>query len=163
MATTGSILAAIIAGIIPASTPIPIQMPNASARMLPDTKTGKLKAALKTCAINTTRIIPISPPAKEVFQREQRSHRKREGWCGDVVGSGVRLSQRGDRTYQNLEETRSQLDEAGLVRSRSSAFHPQIVGKTWLWVRLWVETVGDCNPCLPRITVKSGERWVKVV
>jgi hypothetical protein len=46
MATTGSIFDAIMAGMIPASIPIAMQMKMANPKICVDTKIGKLKAVL---------------------------------------------------------------------------------------------------------------------
>src|SRR5664279_4416553 len=67
MATTGSSLEALYAGINPAAIPIIIHIDIASVRIPIEMKTGKLKILVSTRVNRYTRINPINPPIRQII------------------------------------------------------------------------------------------------
>ncbi len=62
MATTGSILAAMKAGIMPAKIPVTTQVITAPAKSFNEIKTSKSKTWVRIRVSKKTRISPIAPP-----------------------------------------------------------------------------------------------------
>src|SRR5665213_883853 len=76
IATTGSMRAAVNAGIIPDKIPMMIQIDMARKRMPPETKTGKLNKLVRIIVSKYTNINPIIPPKIHMVADSKRNSKR---------------------------------------------------------------------------------------